>query len=98
MEFLIFIFRFLRTKRSCIIIQRAFLAWKKTLAQRKRFLTQRNAVIKIQSTVRMWLARKTVENMKLMKLQNNAATIIQVCWGNELGLKGRVYLKSSIEI
>ena len=64
-------------QQAATIIQKYFRAY----IASKKYQNERNAVIKIQSTVRMWLARKTVENMKLMRLQNNAATIIQVCWG-----------------
>ena len=67
-----------RKHEATAIIQKYFRAY----IASKKYQNERNAVIKIQSTVRMWLARKTVENMKMMKLQNNAATIIQVCWGN----------------
>ena len=62
-------------QQAATVIQKHF----RTYIASKKYQNERNAVIKIQSTVRMWLARKTVENIKLMKLQSNAATIIQVC-------------------
>ena len=60
--------------------------WQRMIQQRLQtkatklllYQTRTTAAVKIQSAVRMWLATKTVENIRLKKLQNNVASLIQV--------------------